>query len=101
MHYLEEAKNLRKELEEKINTYDEKKESLEKKAKEKARKIVDEAKEEAEKVIAELRKMRENASQIVKEHELIDAKKRLEEAAPTENPVLKKQAQIRERAQNL
>ncbi|SOC36505.1 endonuclease MutS2 [Ureibacillus acetophenoni] len=98
---LEEAQNLHKELEAKIKTYDEKKESLEKKAKEKARKIVDEAKAEAEKVIAELRKMRENASHLVKEHELIEAKKRLDEAAPAENPVLKKQAQIRERAQNL
>lgn len=98
---LEEAQQLRNELEERLRTYDEKKENLEKKAKEKARKIVDEAKKEAEEVIAELRKMRENAEKVVKEHELIDAKKRLDEAAPIENKVLKKQAQIRERAINL
>lgn len=98
---LEEAQNLRDELEERLKTYDEKKENLEKKAKDKAHKIVDEAKKEAEEVIAELRKMRENASKVVKEHELIDAKKRLDEAAPVENKVLKKQAQIRERANNL
>lgn len=98
---LEDAQNLHKELEEKIKAYDEKKESLEKKAKEKARKIVDDAKAEAEKVITELRKMRENASHLVKEHELIEAKKRLENVSPTDNPVLKKQAQLRERAENL
>lgn len=98
---LEEAQRLREELQERLRTYDEKKENLEKKAKEKARKIVDEAKKESEKIIAELREMRANASKVVKEHELIEAKKKLENAAPQENPVLKKQAQIRERAQNL
>lgn len=98
---LEEAQKLREELEERLRTYDEKKETLEKKAKEKARKIVDEAKEESEKIIAELREMRANASMVVKEHELIEAKKKLEDVAPQENSVSKKQAQIRERAQNL
>ncbi|SOC02948.1 DNA mismatch repair protein MutS2 [Ureibacillus xyleni] len=98
---LEEARDLHEELAERLKTFDDKKESLEKKAKDKARKLVDQAKEEAAKIIAELREMRENANKAVKEHELIDAKKRLEEAAPIENPVLKKQAQIREREQNL
>ena len=99
---LEEAAMLRQQLEERLSTYDEKKENLEKKAKEKARRIVDEAKAEAEKIIAELREMQKNASRIVKEHELIDAKKRLEEAAPKEeNKVLKKAVAERERAQNL
>ncbi|MFC7684441.1 endonuclease MutS2 [Ureibacillus sp. GCM10028918] len=98
---LEEAQQLHEQLEERLRTYDEKKEVLEKKAKEKARKIVDEAKTESEKVIAELREMRANASKVVKEHELIEAKKKLDAAAPQENQVLKKQAQIRERAQNL
>lgn len=37
----------------------------------------------------------------LKEHELIEARKRLDEVVPIENKVLKKQAQIRERAQNL
>ena len=98
---LEEAKQLHVQLEERLRTYDEKKDALEKKAKEKARKIVDEAKTESEKVIAELREMRANASKVVKEHELIEAKKKLDAVAPQENQVLKKQAQIRERAQNL
>lgn len=99
---LEEAAMLRQQLEERLSTYDEKKENLEKKAKEKARRIVDEAKAEAEKIIAELREMQKNASRIVKEHEIIDAKKRLEEVAPKEeNKVLKKAVAERERAQNL
>lgn len=98
---LEEAQQLHEQLEERLRIYDEKKEALEKKAKEKARKIVDEAKKESEKVIEELREMRANASKVVKEHELIEAKKKLDAAAPQENQVLKKQAQIRERAQNL
>lgn len=99
--FLEEAQILREQLEERLKTYEEKKENLEKKAKEKARKIVDEAKAESEKIISELREMRANASRVVKEHELIEAKKKLEEVSPKENPVLKKQAQIRERSQNL
>lgn len=98
---LEEAERLHAELEEKLKEWNEKKESLEKKAKEEARKMIEEAKNEAEQVIKELREMQQNASQAVKEHELIEAKKRLEGVLPEENPILKKQAKIRERSQNL
>ncbi|MFJ6208124.1 endonuclease MutS2 [Lysinibacillus sp. NPDC092081] len=97
-----ESEALRKELQEKLQAYDDRKEALDKKAKEKARKIVDEAKREAESIIAELREMRKNADQVVKEHELIEARKRLEEATPLDNnKVLKKAAQVKARAQNL
>lgn len=97
-----ESETLRKELQDKLQAYEERKEALDKKAKEKARKIVDEAKREAEVIIAELREMRKNADQVVKEHELIEARKRLEEATPLEdNKVLKKAAQVKARAQNL
>ncbi|GED62999.1 endonuclease MutS2 [Lysinibacillus fusiformis] len=97
-----ESESLRKELQDKLQAYDERKEALDKKAKEKARKIVEEAKHEAEGIIAELREMRKNADQVVKEHELIEARKRLEEATPLENnKVLKKAAQVKARAQNL
>lgn len=97
-----ESEKLREELDSKLQAYDERKEALDKKAKDKARKIVDEAKAEAESIIAELREMRKNADQVVKEHELIEARKRLEEAAPLEdNKVLKKAAQVKARAQNL
>ncbi|MEK5185857.1 endonuclease MutS2 [Solibacillus sp. FSL R5-0691] len=99
---LEDAQKIRAELEERLRIYDEKKENLEKKAKDKARKIVDEAKKEAEAIIAELRKMKENAALSVKEHELIDAKKRLDNAAPIDNnKVLQKAVAARERKQNL
>lgn len=99
---LMESEELRKELQGKLQAYEERKEALDKKAKEKARKIVDEAKSEAESIIAELREMRKNADQVVKEHELIEARKRLEEATPLENnKVLKKAAQVKTRAQNL
>ena len=97
-----ESESLRKELQDKLQAYEERKEALDKKAKEKARKIVEEAKREAEAIIAELREMRKNADQVVKEHELIEARKRLEEATPLENnKVLKKAAQVKARAQNL
>lgn len=97
-----ESETLRKELQDKLQAYEERKEALDKKAKEKACKIVDEAKREAEAIIAELREMRKNADQVVKEHELIEARKRLEEATPLEdNKVLKKAAQVKARAQNL
>ncbi|QDP99686.1 endonuclease MutS2 [Lysinibacillus fusiformis] len=97
-----ESEALRKELDDKLKAYEERKEALDKKAKEKARKIVDEAKREAETIIAELREMRKNADQVVKEHELIEARKRLEEATPLENnKVLKKAAQVKARTQNL
>ncbi|WP_155592823.1 endonuclease MutS2 [Lysinibacillus cavernae] len=97
-----ESETLRKELQDKLQAYEERKEALDKKAKEKARKIVDEAKQEAETIIAELREMRKNADQVVKEHELIEARKRLEEATPLENnKVLQKAAQVKARAQNL
>jgi len=97
-----ESESLRKELQDKLQAYEERKEALDKKAKEKARKIVEEAKREAEGIIAELREMRKNADQVVKEHELIEARKRLEEATPLENnKVLKKAAQVKARAQNL
>ncbi|MCY9547526.1 endonuclease MutS2 [Lysinibacillus xylanilyticus] len=99
---LMESEELREELQGKLQAYEERKEALDKKAKEKARKIVDEAKSEAESIIAELREMRKNADQVVKEHELIEARKRLEEATPLENnKVLKKAAQVKTRAQNL
>ncbi|GLC88356.1 endonuclease MutS2 [Lysinibacillus piscis] len=97
-----ESEKLRKELEDKLQAYEERKEALDKKAKDKARKIVDEAKREAEAIIAELREMRKNANQVVKEHELIEARKRLEDATPLDNnKVLQKAVQVRERAQNL
>ncbi|MEG0380544.1 MAG: Smr/MutS family protein, partial [Kurthia sp.] len=98
---LQEAKELQAELDAKLKDYDDLKDSLEKKAKEKAKKIVEDAKRESEAVIDELHKMKTNANKIVKEHEIIEARKRLEEATPVENKVLKKQRQINARTQQL
>jgi DNA mismatch repair protein MutS2 len=61
--------------------YEEKDAVMEKAAKE-AAEIVEKAKEEAEKVISDLRKMRLEKNAEIKEHELIEARRRLEEAAP-------------------
>lgn len=97
---LEEAKQIQEDLEKRLAELDEKKEKLEQKAKDKARKIVDDARREADEIISELRKMQANTHKLVKEHELIDAKKRLEEALPN-NPVLKKQKKLNELGKEL
>lgn len=99
---LEESNALRADLDAKIAEYEATKEQLTKQAKEKARKIIAEAKQEAESVIDELHKMQHRANKAVKEHEIIDARKRLEDAAPQEeNRILKKQRQLNARAQTL
>ena len=98
---LKDAEVVKAELEKKLRLYDERKDALDKKAKDKARKIIDDAKREAEQIINELKDMKKNAALNIKEHELIDAKKRLDEASPKENKVLQKAAANRERQQNL
>ena len=86
-----EAASLKKQLEQQVKDYEDQKEQLQDKAKEKARKIVEQATREAETVMSELRKMQMAGASGVKEHQLIEAKKRLEGAMP-ENRVLKKAA---------
>lgn len=88
---LEESERLKRELENQLKEYEEQKEKLKEKAKEKARKIVEQATREAEGVMSELRKMQMDQASSVKEHQLIDAKKRLEAAMP-ENRILKRAA---------
>ncbi|MGM0839018.1 MAG: endonuclease MutS2 [Bacillota bacterium] len=77
------SQKLHEDLQEQMQDLNEERDKLMEKAALKAEKMVEEAKEEAEKVIRELRKMRIEQHATVKEHELIDAKKRLEEAVPT------------------
>ena len=77
-----ETEKLKRELELKLSDFDDMKEKLIENAKEKARKIVDGARVETEAVISDLRALRLNAGANVKEHELIEARKRLEGAAP-------------------
>ncbi|PID07230.1 MULTISPECIES: endonuclease MutS2 [unclassified Sporosarcina] len=79
-----ETEKLKKELHDKLQEFEEQKDRLTEVAKEKAKKIVDQAKTESEAVISDLRALRMNAGASVKEHELIEARKRLEGAAPEE-----------------
>jgi DNA mismatch repair protein MutS2 len=86
---LKDAEYLHKDLQKQMAAYYERKEELADKAKEKAASIVEQAKEEAEQIIRELRKLRFEKGADIKEHELIDAKRRLGEAAPELNKVKK------------
>lgn len=79
---LKQAEMLHRDLQKQVMEYYDKKESLEEKAKQKAADIVEQAKIEAETIISDLRKMQLEKRAEIKEHELIDARKRLEEAAP-------------------
>jgi len=98
--HLEDARKAKEDLEQRLAELEQSKERLEQKAKDKAKKIVDEARREADGIISELRKMQSNTHKLVKEHELIDAKKRLDAALP-DNPVLKKQKKLNELAKQL
>jgi DNA mismatch repair protein MutS2 len=80
--YLKSAEKLHQDLQKQLMEFYEKKDSMLEKAAEQAGEIVEEAKGEAEKVIRDLRKMRTEKHAEIKEHELIDAKRRLEQAAP-------------------
>ena len=60
------------------------KDALQEKAADEARDIVEKAKREADGIIHDLRRMRIEKHAEVKEHELIDAQKKLNEAAPKE-----------------
>lgn len=80
--YLNQAEKLHHDLQKQMIEFYEKKDAMLEKAAEKAADIVDEAKQEAEQVIRDLRKMRTEKHLEIKEHELIDAKRRLEDAAP-------------------
>ncbi|MFJ5717256.1 endonuclease MutS2 [Neobacillus sp. NPDC093127] len=80
--YLKSAEMLHQDLQKQMMEFYEKKDSMLEKAAEKAADLVDEAKQEAEQVIRDLRKMRTEKHAEIKEHELIDARRRLEEAAP-------------------
>lgn len=95
-----ESEKIKADLSAQLQQLEEQKDKVEQKAKDKARKIVDDARREAEGIIAELRTMQKNAQHVIKDHELIDVRKRLEKAAP-ENTVLKKQQQIKARQMTL
>lgn len=80
--FLKSAEKLHKDLQKQMAEFYEEKDAMHEKAAEKAEDIVEKAKAEAEEIIRDLRKMRMEKHAEVKEHELIEAKKRLSEAAP-------------------
>lgn len=85
----ERAEQVRVEMEElrarhrqELQKLEEQREKLVEKARAEAKKIVDKARSEAEDVISELRKLALEEGASVKEHKLIAARKRLDEAVP-------------------
>ncbi|RIW37752.1 endonuclease MutS2 [Bacillus salacetis] len=82
---LKQAEKMHKDMQKQMMEFYDKRDSLYEKAETKAAQVVEKAKEEAEGVIRDLRKMRLEKSAEVKEHELIEARKRIEGAAPELN----------------
>ncbi|MTH52911.1 endonuclease MutS2 [Bacillus mangrovi] len=77
-----EAEDLHKELQKQILEFNEQRDRLYEDAEKKASEKLDEAKKEAEEIISHLRKLQKEQYGSIKEHELIDARKRLEQAQP-------------------
>ena len=80
--FRKEAEKLHKELQRQILELNEIRDQLIEEAKRKANEIVKASQQEAEQIIRELRQMQLEKQAEIKEHELIEARKRLEEAAP-------------------
>ncbi|MFI2856437.1 endonuclease MutS2 [Paenibacillus sp. JSM ZJ436] len=85
----EQAQAVRQELEElrarhsrELERLEEQRDKLVDKARQEARSLVDKARSEAEEIIADLRKLAQEEGASVKEHKLIAARKRLDEAEP-------------------
>ncbi|RFU65939.1 endonuclease MutS2 [Peribacillus glennii] len=95
--YLKQAEKLHKDLQKQLREYYEEKDAMIEKAAGKAAELVEKAKEEAETVISDLRKMRLEKNAEIKEHELIEARKRLEEAAPSQRKTKKPSSQKTDR----
>ncbi|MFB4165834.1 endonuclease MutS2 [Alteribacillus sp. JSM 102045] len=89
-----EAEALHKELDKNMQELNNQKNSLLKEAEEKAEAEVKKARAKAEEIISDLRDLQKEGHR-VKEHQLIDAKKRMEDAAPE---LAKRQKQIKKQA---
>lgn len=89
-HYVDEAEKLQRELKEAYSYFFEEREKELAKAKKEANQIIDEAKSEAEVIISDLRKKQLAAGQAqVKEHELIDARSKLDNLRQEDNQLKK------------
>ncbi|GAE34879.1 recombination inhibitory protein MutS2 [Halalkalibacter akibai JCM 9157] len=95
-----EAERLRSDLIKQLEALEQEKERILLEAEQKAEKAVAEAKEEAEFIIGELREMQKEGLS-VKEHQIIDAKKHLEQAAPKLTPKQKKIKKEAAKKQNI
>ncbi|QAY66637.1 endonuclease MutS2 [Paenibacillus protaetiae] len=96
------AEQLRRELQAKqqqheaeLQKFEEQRDKLLEKAREEAREAVAKAKKEAETIIADLRKLALEEGASVKEHKLIEAKRRLEEAVPEQKKAKKPAAKAK------
>ncbi|RXT04739.1 endonuclease MutS2 [Ammoniphilus sp. CFH 90114] len=78
-----EMENLRDQLEQERAAFAKEKNMLLQKAEEEASRSVAKARKEADEIISELRKMAQEEQVGIKEHRLIEAKKRLEESVPS------------------
>lgn len=78
----QEAEQLHRELQRQIIEFNEKRDRLYEEAKRKAEEKVEAARKEAEHIIRDLRKMQKREHTLIKDHELIEARKRLESAVP-------------------
>jgi DNA mismatch repair protein MutS2 len=92
-----EAEMLHKDLQKQMITFYDQKDELYEKAGEKAASLIEKAKVEAEEIIKDLRKMRTEKHADIKEHELINAKRRLETATPTIKKSAKQSQQKKEK----
>lgn len=81
--YLKNAEKLHRDLQQQMIAFYEERDAEIEAAKEKAQEIVNKAKVEAEEVISDLRNLRIQKHAEVKEHELIEARKKLDDATPT------------------
>ncbi|WP_044893453.1 endonuclease MutS2 [Bacillus alveayuensis] len=77
-----EAEKLHQELQKQIIAFHNERDRLLAEAEKQAAKKVEESKKEADEIIQKLRKMQKEQHALIKDHELIEAKKRLESAVP-------------------
>ncbi|MFD1706363.1 endonuclease MutS2 [Siminovitchia sediminis] len=80
--YLRNAEKLHRDLQKQMAEFYERKQEMYEKAEKKAAEVVEKAKADAEEVMSSLRKMRLESGAKVKEHELIEARRRLDAAVP-------------------
>lgn len=82
MAHLKQAEKLHKDLVQQMSEFQSRKQELYEKAEQKASEVIEKAKAEAEEIIKELRQMRLASGAGAKEHELIEARRRLETVVP-------------------